>query len=85
MKLEVTGPMGCLYDGNALKGLWFAQSADTRNSMRIATCISMQEITNGRTTSSGDYTAATTGACVIKPGPEDLGGFLICFPSSGIR
>jgi len=76
------GPdLGYIYDGNSLRGLWFANRSDALNGFKIKMCIAAQE-TKGRNTSDGDYAAATSGSCSIQDGPDQFGGYVLMFPSA---
>jgi hypothetical protein len=81
MEMEKGPELGVIFEGKKLLGLWFARSEYARNSMKIRAAIAMQEAMHGRETEMDDYIAATEGLCKIEPGPANIGGFLLLFPS----
>ena len=81
MELEKGAELGFIYEGKKLLGLWFARSDDARNAIKIRVAIAAQEAMHGRQTDMNDYVAATEGLCEIEPGPSNIGGFVLLFPS----
>lgn len=81
MELEKGDSLGVIFEGNKLHGLWFSNIGDTKNIPQIQMVIALQEASHGRKTSIEDYIAATSGLCEIKPGPPQIGGFIMLFPS----
>jgi hypothetical protein len=85
MQLEKYSTNGILFEGNSLVGLWFADRADALNTEKISWMLASQDAKGNFKTSERDYMAATLGSCVIKPGPDNLGGYFLFFPSSGVK
>lgn len=79
--MEKHAEFGCIYEGNTLFGLWFSRSDYARDDMKIRAIIAMQSAMHGRETTLDDYAAAVSGLCKIVPGPANIGGFLLFFPS----
>lgn len=82
LELEIRGEIGSLCEGSDLRGLWFAHSDHAHNASKIMACITMLGVVRGLETSPDDYDAAMTGRCEVKPGPPQVGGFILYFPSS---
>ena len=81
MEMEKGSEFGTIYEGKKLLGLWFSRSEYARDEMKIRAIIAMQEAMHGRETDLEDYAAAVGGYCSIEPGPPNIGGFLLFFPS----
>jgi hypothetical protein len=81
MEMEKGSEFGTIFEGKKLMGLWFSRSEYARDDMKIRAIIAMQKATHGRETDLEDYYAAVNGFCKIEPGPANIGGFLLFFPS----
>ena len=81
MKLEKGDTNGVLYEGNTLKGLWFATRSDAIDREKISWILAREDAKGNLKTSEEDYIAATFGLCEITPAPANLGGFFLFFPS----
>jgi hypothetical protein len=81
MELVKGSSSGVLFEGNALKGLWFENESDARNREKISWILAAEDAKGNLKTSEEDYLAATFGLCEITPAPANLGGFFLFFPS----
>jgi hypothetical protein len=81
MQLEKRDTSGILFEGNTLKGLWFASKVDASDREKISWVLAREDAKGKLKTSEKDYIAATLGLCEITPAPANLGGFFLFFPS----
>ena len=82
MEFEKRTTTGVVFEGNTLKGLWFAKRSDAVDLEKIKWMLAMEDTKGEFKTSEEDYFAVTQGYCEVKPGPENLGGFFVFFPSA---
>lgn len=85
VRLEKNDAFGVICDeSNNVRGLWLADQASTRNTIRLRVILAMQEA-QGRKVDLSDYAAVISGTCSVDPGPVDIGGYLILFPSARLK